>query len=90
MSRILIYKITQELNHDIKAVWSIISKFDAVAAWSPMVVQCTTEGEGIGSVRSAVTDLRARFDEKLEILDDESHAISYSFEEPVPFPAAGK
>ncbi|KAF5539996.1 bet V I allergen [Fusarium mexicanum] len=89
MSRILIYKITQELDHDIEAVWSMISKFDAIAAWSPMVVQCTTEGEGIGSIRSAVTDSGGHFNEKLEILDHESHTISYSFEEPVPFPATG-
>ncbi|PNP86554.1 hypothetical protein FNYG_00256 [Fusarium nygamai] len=89
MSRTLIYKVTQELDYDIEEVWSIVSKFDAVAVWSPMVVQCTTEGEGIGSVRFAVTDSGAHFNEKLEILDHESHTISYSFEEPVPFPATG-
>ncbi|TLS28140.1 hypothetical protein PpBr36_00058 [Pyricularia pennisetigena] len=89
MSRTLIYKATQELDYDVEAVWSIISKFDAVAAWSPIVVQCTTEGEGIGSVRYAVTESGGRFNEKLEILDHEAHTISYRFEEPVPFPATG-
>ncbi|KAG9506411.1 hypothetical protein J7337_003394 [Fusarium musae] len=89
MSRTLIYTLTQELDYDIEEVWSIFSKFDDVAAWSPMVVQCTTDGEGIGSVRYAVTDSGARFNEKLEILDQESHIISYSFEEPVPFPVIG-
>ncbi|KAF4417022.1 white collar 1 [Fusarium acutatum] len=87
MPRTLIYRVTPELDYAIEEVWSIIFKFDAVAAWSPMVVQCTTEGEGIGAVRSAVTDSGAHFNEKLEIFDHEARTISYSFEEPVPFPA---
>ncbi|KAF5642272.1 bet V I allergen [Fusarium tjaetaba] len=89
MSRALIYTLKRELDHDIEEVWSIISKFDQVAAWSPVVAQCTTKGEGIGSVRYAVTDSGVEFNEKLEILDHESHIISYSFEEPVPLQVTG-
>ncbi|KAF5599025.1 hypothetical protein FPANT_3628 [Fusarium pseudoanthophilum] len=71
MSRTLIYTLTQELDHNIEEVWSIISKFDQVAAWY------------------AVTDSGVQFNEKLEILDHESHIISYSFEEPVPLQVTG-
>ncbi|KAM5383735.1 hypothetical protein ACJZ2D_001724 [Fusarium nematophilum] len=88
MARTLVHKEAQSLRYDIEKIWSIISKFDAVNTWAPSVSQCITKGEGIGSVRT-VTESGITFDERLEVLDPESHTISYRILDPTPFPMTG-
>ncbi|KAM5366786.1 hypothetical protein ACJZ2D_010326 [Fusarium nematophilum] len=88
MARALIHKEVQSLSYDIKKIWSIISNFGAANTWASSVSQCVVKGEGPGSVRT-VTVSGNTFDERLEVLDPESHTISYRMLDPTPFPMTG-
>lgn len=88
MGRTLVHKEIQSLNYEIQTVWSMVSKFEAVHTWAPSVSCCIAKGEGIGSVRT-VTESGITFGEKLEILDPESHTMSYRILDPTPFPMTG-
>ena len=88
MSRSLVHREIQILDHDVDKVWSIVSEFANVIDWAPSVSACTTEGRGIGAVRTVV-ESGFSFQEKLEVLDPVAHIISYRIVDPTPFPMRG-
>ncbi|KAJ3533407.1 hypothetical protein NM208_g8001 [Fusarium decemcellulare] len=88
MARTLVHQEVQSLHYEVQKVWSIVSKFGAIHTWAPSVSNCVVKGEGLGSVRT-VTESGITFDERLEVLDPESHTISYRILDPTAFPMTG-
>lgn len=88
MSRTLVHRETQVLDHDVDKVWSTVSDFGGVATWIPSVSTCTVEGKGIGTVRTVISSGMS-IQEKLAILDNATHTISYRILDPTPFPMKG-
>ncbi|KAH6973513.1 hypothetical protein BKA56DRAFT_690644 [Ilyonectria sp. MPI-CAGE-AT-0026] len=88
MARTLVHQEVKTLNHGVDKVWFIISDFSGVTTWAPTVSECTVEGEGLGAVRT-LSESGVSFQEKLEVLDQTSHTISYRIVDPTPFPMTG-
>ncbi|KAL6364140.1 hypothetical protein LRP88_02056 [Fusarium phalaenopsidis] len=88
MARTLVHKEVQSLHHQAQKVWSIISKFEDVHTWAPSVSKCIVEGEGVGAVRT-VTESGIIFQERLQVLEPESHTIGYRILDPTPSPMTG-
>lgn len=88
MSRTVIHIEKAELDHPVEHVWSLVSSFGAIKAWMPAVKWCMTDGHNVGSVRT-VCSLAGEAKEKLEVLDDESHTISYRVLDPIALPMTG-
>jgi hypothetical protein len=65
------------IDADISEVWSIISDFGGLQRWYPQLERCECTGEGVGAVR---TVHRGDFvhSERLEVLDPETHILTYS------------
>ncbi|XP_010529063.1 PREDICTED: abscisic acid receptor PYL4-like [Tarenaya hassleriana] len=75
--------VVQEIAAPVSAVWSVVRRFDNPQAYKHFVKSChVILGDGdVGTLREVqvVSGLpAARSTEKLEILDDESHVISFS------------
>jgi hypothetical protein len=72
-----IMSIKQEVAWPARRVWSVVSDFGGLKAWNPAVLECTTEGAGVGSIRTFVTRA-ATVKERIEALDDAGMRIDYS------------
>lgn len=76
--------VIQHIAAPIAAVWSVVRRFDSPQAYKHFVKSCRViggDGADIGSLRevSVVSGLpAARSTERLEILDEERHVISFS------------
>ena len=58
-------------------VWSLISDFENLTRWHPLVQRCETEGAGEGAVRTVYfADSWAA--ERLDRLDQDQHILEYS------------
>ncbi|KAF7143532.1 hypothetical protein RHSIM_Rhsim05G0224700 [Rhododendron simsii] len=75
--------VTQQISAPISAVWPVIRRFDNPQAYKHFVKSChVVNGDGsVGTVREihVISGLpAANSTERLEILDDERHVISFS------------
>jgi len=67
-------------------VWQVISDFGAACQYLSMVVNCTVEGEGIGARRTLTSaDGTDAIVERLEVLDEIAHRLSYALLTDTPF-----
>jgi hypothetical protein len=74
------------LNTTADNVWETISDFNGLTKFIPAIVKSTTDGTGVGSVRTLTLDNGALIVEKLESLDETlSRTLSYSIvDSPLP------
>lgn len=72
----------------IEQVWSLASSFGSLKAWMPSIKWSTLEGDGVGAVRTLMS-MAGVAKERLEILDQKNHVISYRILDPIPLPAKG-
>ena len=76
--------VTQHINAPVSAVWAVVRRFDNPQGYKNFVRSChviTGDGIRVGAVREVrvVSGLPAETStERLEILDDERHVISFS------------
>lgn len=70
----------------LEQVWSLASSFGALKAWMPSIKWGTIEGDGVGAVRTLMT-IAGVAKERLEILDQKNHVISYRILDPIALPA---
>ncbi|KAF8087709.1 hypothetical protein N665_0570s0022 [Sinapis alba] len=76
--------VVQHVDASVSAVWSILSRFEHPQAYKHFVRSCHVavgDGREVGSVREVrvVSGLPATFSlERLEIMDDDRHVISFS------------
>lgn len=77
------------LNAPADEVWEIVSDFNGLTRFIPAIAASTTEGEGIGAVRTLTLENGALILEKLESFQESpSRSFSYSIVTS-PLPVAG-
>jgi len=59
-------------------VWQLIGHFNALPDWHPAIEKSEVKGKGKGSVRTLKLVGGGTIEEKLEQLDDNGHAYSYT------------
>ncbi|XP_057477361.1 abscisic acid receptor PYL2-like [Actinidia eriantha] len=73
--------ITQRIDAPIEAVWPLVRQFDTPQRYKHFIKSCIMSGDGgVGSIRevTVVSGLPASTStERLEILDDERHILSF-------------
>lgn len=74
--------VVQRINAPVNVVWSVVRRFDKPQTYKHFIRSCAMKGDGqVGSIREVcvVSGLPASTStERLEILDEESHIISFS------------
>ena len=71
-------KVSQEIEASAEAVWDLLGDFGGVMRFSDGLESCTTEGEGIGAVRTLKMPGGIELDERLEALDHSARSLSYA------------
>ena len=66
-------------------IWQVISDFGAAGQYLAGVVDCTVEGEGVGSLRTLTSADGSTIVERLETLDAASQRLSYALLTDTPF-----
>ncbi|XP_057479564.1 abscisic acid receptor PYL2-like [Actinidia eriantha] len=73
--------ITQRIDAPAEAIWQLVRRFDTPQRYKHFIKSCTMNGDGgVGSIRevTVVSGLPASTStERLEILDDERHILSF-------------
>ncbi len=79
--------VERELDASADAVWALLSKFGGIAEWNAGMESCTTEGEGVGAVRTITMPGGLQIQERLESHDEAARTYSYAIigEGPLPF-----
>lgn len=78
-------KVSGTINADADEVWSLVSNFSELDKFVEAVADCTTEGTGIGAVRTLTLADGGKVKEKLESLDADQRLLTYSIvESPMP------
>jgi hypothetical protein len=68
------------------AVWQVISDFGAAGQYLVGVANCTVDGKGVGAQRTLTsTDGTDAIVERLEMLDQVTHRLSYALLTDTPF-----
>jgi hypothetical protein len=67
------------------AIWQVISDFGAACKYLFMVVDCTVEGAGVGALRRLTNADGSTILERLEVLDEVAHRLSYALLTDTPF-----
>jgi mxaD protein len=78
-------KASGTINASADEVWSLVSDFNGLDKFVEAVADCTTEGTGIGAVRTLTLADGGEVIEKLESLDHDQRLLTYSIvESPMP------
>jgi mxaD protein len=67
-----------ELNASAEEVWKVISDFNGLTKFISAIVDSTTEGTGVGAVRTLTLENGAQIVERLESLDGQARKLGYS------------
>jgi hypothetical protein len=67
------------------AIWQVIGDFGAAYQYLARVVSCTVEGEGVGAQRTLTSADGSTIVERLEMLDEVTHRLSYALLTDTPF-----
>ncbi len=70
--------MTTTINASSEAVWKTISDFNGLPKFVAAVTKSTMEGSGVGALRTLTLPDGAQIIEKLESLDEQAKALSYS------------
>jgi hypothetical protein len=67
------------------AIWRVISDFGAACHYLDMVINCMVEGTGVGALRTLTNTDGSTIVERLEMLDEADHRLSYALLTDTPF-----
>jgi len=70
--------VSGTINADADQVWELVSNFNGLDEFVEAVVDCITEGSGIGAVRTLTLADGGEVKEKLESLHPDKHLLTYS------------
>ena len=73
------------INMPADAVWQVIGDFGAACQYLVMVVDCTVVGAGVGALRTLTSADGSTIVERLDMLDDVAHRLSYALLTDTPF-----
>ena len=73
------------INIPADAIWQVISDFGAAGQYLSGVVTCTGEGAGVGALRTLTSADGSAIVERLEVLDEAAHHLSYALLTDTPF-----
>ena len=73
------------INTSADAIWQVLSDFGAACQYLAGVVNCTVEGEGVGARRTLTSADGSTIVERLDMLDDVAHRLSYALLTDTPF-----
>jgi hypothetical protein len=77
--------VSGTINADADQVWSLVGNFSELDKFVEAVADCTTEGKGIGAVRTLTLADGGEVKEKLESLDADNKVLTYSIvKSPMP------
>ncbi len=78
-------KVSGIINAPADEVWKSVSDFNSLDEFVEAIANCTTEGSGIGAVRTLTLEDGGKVKEKLESQDDDKKILTYSIvESPMP------
>ena len=72
-----IMSVTAEIDSPAREVWAIVSDFGGLQRWNGAVLSCTTEGTGVGTIRTFVTR-GGTIREQIEDLNPDVMRLRYS------------
>lgn len=70
-------RVEEEIEVPADRVWEMVRDFGGIQAWNEGIDSCDVEGNGVGAVRTIKMG-GIEIQERLEALDDEKRAFSYS------------
>lgn len=70
-------QVVQQVKGPLTKVWAIVSDFAHVNKWVSDVQSLQVTGSGIGMVRHLILRDGSKCDEKLVVLDDKQHIVTY-------------
>jgi Polyketide cyclase / dehydrase and lipid transport len=73
------------INSPADAIWQVISDLHAACHYLAMVVNCAVEGAGVGARRTLTSVDGSTIVERLELLDQAAHRLSYALLTDTPF-----
>lgn len=73
------------INVSADAMWQVIGDFGAACQYLSMVVDCTVVGAGVGALRTLTSADGSTIVERLDMLDDVAHRLSYALLTDTPF-----
>lgn len=69
--------VSDVIDAPIARVWEIVSDFEGLMRWHPLVVACDTIGQGTGALRTVhFQDWWAK--ERLDRMDQQGHVVAYT------------
>lgn len=71
-------KISERIEASATAVWDLLGDFGGVMRYSEGLEGCSTEGEGVGAVRTIRMPGGLELDERLEAFDEARRCLSYA------------
>jgi hypothetical protein len=69
----------------VDAVWQVISDFGAGSTYLAMVTQCLVQGAGTGALRTLTYLDGSVILERLDMIDEAAHSLSYTLLNDTPF-----
>lgn len=69
---------TITIHASVDAIWRVISDFSASAKYLAMVTNCSVQGSGIGALRTLTYLDGSVIVERLEMVDEATHGLSYT------------
>lgn len=78
-------KVNGTINAPADEVWKLAGNFNGLDNFVEAVADCTTEGSGVGAIRTLTLQDGGKVKEKLESLDADKRVLTYSIlESPMP------
>ncbi|MDZ7691951.1 MAG: SRPBCC family protein [Balneolaceae bacterium] len=78
-------KVTGTINAPAEDVWELVSNFNGLDQFVEAIANCSTEGAGIGAIRTLTLQDGGKVKEKLESQDADNKVLTYSIvESPMP------
>jgi len=78
-------KVSGTINAPADEVWKLVANFGELDQFVEAITNCTTEGTGVGTVRTLTLQDGGEVKEKLESLDVDNRVLTYSIaESPMP------
>lgn len=67
------------------AVWAIVSDFNGLGKFVPLVEKSVQQGNGVGAIRTLTLPGNATTKERLDVLDEQARTLTYSIVGASPF-----
>jgi len=76
---------TITIHAPVDVVWQVISDFGAGSKYLAMVTRCTVQSQGVGGLRTLTFSDGSVIVERLEMIDEKGHRLSYTLLSDTPF-----